>query len=176
MIVRSFGSSPLPSAPPKSFLEAGQIDRGFFEGAAMLGATIAASAFVPFEMQLKALQKVIEGYRAAGLKASAISDEILLKDFVRKNALAAQNVLIASPAFYFMFSWITGQSVAVCCARAITGTARIVPFMFFFYAAFAVIAPFATQYYMAKGGTSYAESASNANIALMLGGARAARA
>lgn len=169
---RSVGTAP-SSAPPKTFLEAGQIDRGFVEGTAMLGAAIAAGTFVPFETQLSALKRVIDGFRAAGLRRDAIPDDVLVKDYLRKNALAAQNVLIASPSFYFLFSWITGQSVAVCTARAITGTMRIVPFMAFFYGAFALLAPFATQYYMRTGGTSYADSASNANMALMLGGARA---
>ena len=172
VIVRYAGSAP-SSTPPKNFFEAGQIDRGFFEGTAMLGASIAAAVFVPFEAQLTVLKKVIEGFRVLGLDPAVISDEVLVADFIRKNALAAQNVLIASPTFYFLFSWITGQSVAVCTVRAITGTMRIVPFMGVFYGAFALLAPFATQYYVRSGGTSYADSASSANMALMLGGARA---
>lgn len=175
VFARSAGTAP-SSAPPKSLLEAGQIDRGFFEGTAILGGVIAASTFVPFDLQVRALKYVIDGFRALGLSREAIPDEILVKDFLRKNALAAQNVLIASPAFYFLFSYITGQSIAVCTARAITGTMRIVPFMGFFYGAFAVLAPFATQYYMRTGKTSYAESASNANMALMLGGMSRCRA
>jgi len=167
--VRYSGSAP-SSTPPKNFLEAGQIDGGFFQGTAMLAGAIAASALVPFEAQLTMLTKTVEAFRYAGLSRDAISDDVLLTDYLRKNALAAQNVLIASPTFYFLFSWITGQSVAVCCARAITGTMRIVPFMGFFYGAFAILAPFATQYYMKQGGTTYEESASTANMALMLGG------
>jgi hypothetical protein len=83
----------------------------------MLAGAIAASVLVPFEAQLTVLKKTVEIFRSAGLSREAISDEVLVTDFLRKNALAAQNVLIASPTFYFLFSWITGQSVAVCCAR-----------------------------------------------------------
>jgi len=101
--VRYSGSAP-SSTPPKNFLEAGQIDGGFFQGTAMLAGAIAASALVPFEAQLTMLTKTVEAFRYAGLSRDAISDDVLLTDYLRKNALAAQNVLIASPTFYFLFS------------------------------------------------------------------------
>ena len=75
----------------------------------------------------------------------------LIEDFVRKNVAAAANVVMASPVFYFTFSAIVGERVAVSSVRALTGTMRIVPFMGVFYGAFAIISPFLVDYFMGRG-------------------------
>ena len=67
---------------------------------------------------------------------------------MRKNVAAAANVVMASPVFYFTFSAIVGETLAVSLVRALTGTMRIVPFMGVFYGAFAVISPFLVDYFM----------------------------
>lgn len=67
---------------------------------------------------------------------------------MRKNVAAAANVVMASPVFYFTFSAIVGERLAVSLVRALTGTMRIVPFMGVFYGAFAVISPFLVDYFM----------------------------
>ena len=72
----------------------------------------------------------------------------LIEDFMRKNVAAAANVVMASPVFYFTFSAIVGETMAVSLVRALTGTMRIVPFMGVFYGAFAVISPFLVDYFM----------------------------
>ena len=72
----------------------------------------------------------------------------LIEDFMRKNVAAAANVVMASPVFYFTFSAIVGETLAVSLVRAVTGTMRIVPFMGVFYGAFAVISPFLVDYFM----------------------------
>ena len=72
----------------------------------------------------------------------------LIEDFMRKNVAAAANVVMASPVFYFTFSTIVGEKVAVSLVRAVTGTMRIVPFMGVFYGAFAIISPFLVDYFM----------------------------
>lgn len=161
------------AAPTKSLLEAGQVDAGFYQGSALLASAVVATQVIPEDTQVSFIREIIKGFRYLGLCPGCISDQVLVQDFLRKNALAAQNVLLASPTFYFLFSFITGQNLAVCCVRAITGTMRIVPFMGLFYGAFACLAPFATQWYMKSGNKSYEESVTGANIALMLGGARA---
>ena len=67
---------------------------------------------------------------------------------MRKNVAAAANVVMASPVFYFTFSTIVGETLAVSLVRALTGTMRIVPFMGVFYGAFAIISPFLVDYFM----------------------------
>ena len=49
--------------------------------------------------------------------------------------------------------------LSVCVVRSLTGTMRIVPFMFGFYGFFAVASPFACQYLM-RGGSPYARALS----------------
>jgi len=168
--VRFSGSAPGSGTKPASFAEAGQFDSGFYQGTSLLAGVLVGSAVIPFETQREGLRQVVSGFRTLGLGQDVMSDEVLVRDYLRKNALAAQNVLIASPTFYFLFSYITGQNLAVCAARSVTGTMRIVPFMGLFYGAFACLAPFATQLVMKTTGKSYDESVSQANIALMLGG------
>jgi hypothetical protein len=46
-----------------------------------------------------------------GLEKSKITDKQLLEDYFKKNLLAAQNVLLASPSFYFMWHLIHGTSI-----------------------------------------------------------------
>ena len=88
---------------------------------------------------------------------------------MRKNAIAAVNVLMASPVFYFMFSKIYGMSFTVSCMRSVTGTLRVAPFMGFFYSFFAVVCPFVTQIFMERG-QSYEEAQTTAAIVVMLSG------
>jgi len=78
-------------------------------------------------------------------------------------------VLMASPVFYFMFSIMHSQTVAVSCVRSITGSLRIVPFMGFFYGFFACVCPFVTDYFM-KGGQTYDEANGTAAMVVMLSG------
>jgi len=79
------------------------------------------------------------------------------------------NVLLASPTFYFLFAKMHGSSLLISCIRAITGTMRIVPFMGFFYASFALIVPFVTQELM-KQGQTYDEATGNSAMVVMLSG------
>ena len=116
-----------------------------------------------------AINALLGGYRACGLTADKISDRQLIEDYVRKNAAAACNVLMASPVFYFMFAKIYQEPLSVCLVRSITGSVRIVPFMFSFYAFFALICPYVTQALMQRGQT-YEEASGTAGIAVMLSG------
>ena len=124
----------------------------------MLGAVVGSVTMASEEQRTQAVRTLLDFYRACGVKAALISDRVLVEDHIRKNALAACNVLMASPVFYFMFSWIYGESVAVCAIRSITGSLRIVPFMFGFYGFFAVVVPFVTQYFMESQNMNYADA------------------
>ena len=75
----------------------------------------------------------VELFRGLGLKREHITDRQLIKDYFEKNILAAQNVVLASPTFYFMWHLIHGTRLSVTLARSITGTIRIVPFMVRFF-------------------------------------------
>jgi len=147
----------------------GQVDSGMWQGAALLGGVLLGVQAASDEQRKTAVTSLLAGYRVAGLDPEHISDKVLIQDFVRKNAAAACNVLMASPAFYFLFAKIHGCSVAVSSVRAITGTLRIVPFMGAFYGLFAVICPFVTSYFMGRG-QSYDEARGTASIAVMLSG------
>jgi hypothetical protein len=147
-----------------------QVDSGFWQGLGMLGAVFGGVMVASDAQRTAAVRSLLEFYRACGVSASNISDRVLVEDHIRKNALAACNVLMASPVFYFMFSWIYGESVAVCAIRSVTGSMRIVPFMFGFYGFFAVVVPFVTQYFMESRNMSYADAQSSAGIVVMLSG------
>ena len=150
-------------------LKEGQVDSGFWQGTALLGAVIGGVTVSSEEQRKAAVVSLLGFYRSCGLKEEYISDKVLIVDYVRKNSAAACNVLMASPVFYFMFSRIYGYSLAVCAVRSITGSARIVPFMFSFYAFFAIVCPFATAELM-KLGQKYEEASTNAAIGVMLSG------
>jgi len=124
--------------------------------------------FASDEQKAVAVGGLLSAYRACGLTDS-ITDRQLIEDFVRKNAAAACNVLMASPVFYFMFSIMHSQTVLVSSVRSITGTMRIVPFMGMFYGFFAIVCPFVTDYFMGRGQT-YAEAQSSSATAVMLSG------
>lgn len=150
-------------------LKEGQVDSGFWQGSALLGAVLGGVMVSSEEQRKSAVSSLLGAYRTCGLQEQYIGDRRLIEDYVRKNAAAACNVLMASPVFYFMFSRIYGEPLSVCAVRSITGSARIVPFMFGFYAFFALICPFATQALMARGQT-YEEAAATAGIVVMLSG------
>lgn len=150
-------------------LKEGQVDSGFWQGTGILAVVIGGVVVSTEQQRHDAVAALLNMYRTCGLKVESISDRVLIEDHVRKNALAACNVLMASPVFYFMFSRIYGQSIPVCLVRSITGSMRIVPFMGFFYGFFAVSVPFVTQILMDRG-QSYDEAQSNAAIAMMLSG------
>ena len=153
----------------KWLLVEGQVDSGMWQGAALLGAVVAGVQLASEKQRETAINALLGGYRACGLTADKISDRQLIEDYVRKNAAAAVNVVMASPTFYFLFAKMHGQSLAVSTVRAFTGTLRIVPFMGFFYGFFAVTVPFVTQFLMQRG-QSYEEANGNAAIAVMLSG------
>ena len=150
-------------------LREGQVDSGFWQGGALLAAVVGGVAMSTEEQRYAAVSGLMSAYRSCGLQASLIGDKTLIEDYVRKNSAAACNVLMASPVFYFMFAKIYGEPIPVCSVRAITGSVRIVPFMFSFYAFFALICPFVTQALMQRGQT-YEEASGTAGIAVMLSG------
>ena len=78
--------------------------------------------------------------RPTGLILSSVAGTAI-ESWMGYDALAACNVLMASPVFYFMFARIYGEPLSVCTVRAFTGSLRIVPFMFSFYAFFAAVCP-----------------------------------
>lgn len=94
---------------------------------------------------------------------------VLVEDYIRKNCIAAVNVLMASPVFYFAFAKIYGMTIPVSLVRSITGSVRVAPFISFFYGFFAVVCPFVTQFFMERGQT-YEEAQTTAAIAVMLSG------
>lgn len=150
-------------------LSSAQVDSGFWQGSALLAAVVGGVVVSSEEQRKAAVAATLNFYRACGLQTAHIGDRVLIEDYVRKNALAACNVLMASPVFYFMFARIYGEPLSVCSVRAITGSARIVPFMFSFYGFFAIVCPFVTQALMQRG-QSYSEAQGNASIAVMLSG------
>jgi len=152
-----------------SLLVEGQVDSGMWQGLAILAGVTSAVTLSSEEQRTSLVRSILNCYRACGLKESLISDRRLIEDHVRKNAVAAVNVLMASPVFYFAFSKIYGTSFVVSSIRSITGSLRIVPFMGFFYGFFAVVCPFVTQYFM-ETGQSYEEASTTAAIAVMLSG------
>lgn len=149
-------------------LREGQVDSGFFQGTLLLGGICGSVQLASDEQRAKAISTIISVMRTCGLD-SRISDRQLIEDYLRKNATAAVNVIFASPTFYFMFAKMHGQSLLVSSVRAFTGSMRIVPFMGFFYGAFAVICPFVTSALMARGQT-YKEAQGNAGVAVLLSG------
>jgi hypothetical protein len=153
----------------KWLLVEGQVDSGMWQGAALLGAVVAGVQLASEKQRETAINALLGGYRACGLTADKISDRQLIEDYVRKNAAAAVNVVMASPTFYFLFAKMHGQSLAVSSVRAFTGTLRIVPFMGFFYGAFALFCPFVTAALVDRGQT-YSEANGNAGVAVMLSG------
>ena len=150
-------------------MKEGQVDSGFWQGTGLLAVVIGGVAMSSDQQKHDLVASVLGAYRTCGLKAEFISDRTLIEEYVRKNTLAAVNVLMASPVFYFMFARIYGESLPVCLMRSVTGSMRIVPFMGFFYSFFAIVCPFATQALMERGQT-YEEAASNAAIGVMLSG------
>ena len=149
-------------------LREGKVDSGMWQGAALLGGVAAAVQFSSDSQRKAAVGGLLSAYRSCGL-SDAITDRQLVEDFVRKNAAAACNVLMASPVFYFMFSKMHSQTVLVSSIRAFTGTLRIVPLMGSFYGFFAIVCPFVTDYFMARGQT-YTEAQGTAAMAVMLSG------
>ena len=106
----------------KWLLVEGQVDSGMWQGAALLGAVVAGVQLASEKQRETAINALLGGYRACGLTADKISDRQLIEDYVRKNAAAAVNVVMASPTFYFLFAKMHGQSLAVSSVRAFTGT------------------------------------------------------
>ena len=156
-------------AAKESLIVQGQVDSGMWQGLGLLAAVVGGVTVSSEEQRSSAVRTLLGWYRSCGLKESLISDRRLIEDYVRKNAVAAVNVLMASPVFYFAFSKIYGTSFVVSFIRSITGSLRIVPFMGFFYSFFAVVCPFVTQYFMEKG-QSYEEASTTASIVVMLSG------
>ena len=154
----------------KWLLREGQIDSGMWQGAIMLGGVVGGTYTASNEQCTGFISLMIATYRACGLKEALISDVVLVEDFIRKNVLAACNVLMASPVFYFAFAKIMNEGFVVSAIRGISGTLRIVPFMGFFYGFFAVVCPFVTQYFMESHGQDYAEASGTASIVVMLSG------
>lgn len=138
-------------------LKEGQVDSGFWQGSALLAATLGAVTFTSEEQRKTACASLLQAYRSAGLEKKYIGDKQLVEDYVKKYSVAALNVLMASPVFYFSFARVYSQPLSVCCVRGLTGSLRIVPFMFGFYGFFAVASPFAAQMLM-RGGTPYAKA------------------
>jgi len=135
------------AAKEEGLLAKGQVDSGFFQGTALFAGVIFGAQASSEEQRATALDGLVGWYRTMGV-SSNITDRQLIEDFMRKNVAAAANVVMASPVFYFTFSTIVGEKVAVSLVRAVTGTMRIVPFMGVFYGAFAIISPFLVDYFM----------------------------
>ena len=135
----------------------------------MLGVCVGFGYFAPTDIQSKMLVNTAKFFRTLGLSKEHISDNHLIKDYFEKNILAAQNVVLASPSFYFMWHLMHGTKLSVTLARSITGTIRIVPFMGLFYGGFAVIAPWVTSAFMDRG-QNYKEAHGNTGLALFLSG------
>lgn len=135
------------AAKEEGLLAKGQVDSGFFQGTALFAGVMFGAQASSEEQRATALDGLVGWYRTMGV-SSNITDRQLIEDFMRKNVAAAANVVMASPVFYFTFSTIVGETLAVSLVRALTGTMRIVPFMGVFYGAFAIISPFLVDYFM----------------------------
>ena len=92
-----------------------------------------------------------------------------MNDYFRRNALAGYNVLLASPAFYFLWHLTHNAGFSTSLVRSITGSVRIVPFLTVLYGGCAVTLPMMTGALMARG-QKYEEAQSNATAGLMLSG------
>jgi hypothetical protein len=110
-------------------LREGQVDSGFYQGAALIGGAVLGVQMASESQKSAVVKALVGAYRSCGLEDALISDRVLIEDFVRKNVMAACNVVMASPAFYFLFAAIHQQPISTCVVRSITGTLRIVPFM-----------------------------------------------
>lgn len=84
-----------------------------WQGLALLSGVASAVSLSSEEQRSSAVATLLGWYRTCGLKEELISDRKLIEDHVRKNAIAACNVLMASPVFYFAFSKIYGMSFVV---------------------------------------------------------------
>mmetsp|Transcript_86700 Transcript_86700/g.144191 ORF Transcript_86700/g.144191 Transcript_86700/m.144191 type:complete len:346 (-) Transcript_86700:573-1610(-) len=150
-------------------LERWQADRGFWQGAAVLTAMVSAAYLLPTETGASALVSTCQKFRAIGLNKEHVPDEVLMNDYFRRNALAGYNVLLASPAFYFLWHLTHNAGFSTSLVRSITGSVRIVPFLTVLYGGCAVTLPMMTGALMARG-QKYEEAQSNATAGLMLSG------
>jgi len=156
------------AAKEEGLLAKGQVDSGFFQGTVLFAGVMFGAQASSEEQRAATLDGLVGWYRAMGV-SSNITDRQLIEDFVRKNVAAAANVVMASPVFYFTFSAIVGERVAVSSVRAMTGTMRIVPFMGVFYGAFAIISPFLVDYFMGRGQT-YEAATGTAGLVMIMSG------
>jgi hypothetical protein len=164
------------AAKEEGLLAKGQVDSGFFQGTALFAGVMFGAQASSEEQRATALDGLVGWYRTMGVSSNITDRQAreltcqapkgaklvhtlpqltrvplaaqLIEDFMRKNVAAAANVVMASPVFYFTFSTIVGETLAVSLVRALTGTMRIVPFMGVFYGAFAIISPFLVDYFM----------------------------
>ena len=90
-----------------------QVDSGMWQGLALLSGITAGVTLSSEEQRANAVSSLMTWYRMCGLKEDLISDRRLIEDHVRKNAIAACNVLMASPVFYFAFAKIYGMTFSV---------------------------------------------------------------
>lgn len=157
-------------AAKKSLLEECQVDQGFWLGVGSASAVVAYVKLVPHDTQVAQLRRLVAWMRAVGgISADTLTDTQLLEDFLKRNLVAALNVTLASPAFYFMWHLIHGTPVHFTLVRSLTGTARIIPFMTFFYAILGVGGAMLTNYFM-KTGNDYEAAKGNANTVFLLCG------
>ena len=139
----------------ETFAERAQADAGFYQGCAVFGIAGAAVLFTSDEQKSKGVVKAVDFIRWMGVKAENVSGPQIIKDHVLANARAMVNVTAASPAFYFTWHLIHGQSLSNCALRSVTGTMRTLPFMMLFYGGFAVFLPVLTDIVMDRQEQDY---------------------
>jgi len=135
----------------ESLLVHWHVDRGFWQGSALLGGLLAVGYFVPTETQAKGLTGAVKAFRSLGVSPTHIPDAALMNDYFRRNLLAFHNVMLASPSFYFLWHLVHNAGVTTSAVRSVTGTVRIVPFLCVLYGGCAVLLPIGTNSLMARG-------------------------
>ena len=166
----SNGAAKVRAETQVSFLKQCQVDSGFWQGLVLGGGVAAYLMLVSKEERIRHVQKLLAWWRrVGGVSEDLISDKQLLGDFLERNLVAALNVTLASPAFYFMWHLIHDTPLHITFIRSLTGTVRIIPFMGIFYSLLGVGGAVLTNYFM-KGGSSYEDAKSNANAAFLLSG------
>ena len=169
LCARSSSSAAETQPANNSLLEHYHMDRGFFRGSGLLLALSGAAVLVPTETKGDVMAGTVRTFRSLGVSEQAIPDAVLLHDHFRRNFLAMYNNALSCPTFYFLWHLIHGAGAATSAVRALTGTARVVPFLVGLYGSAACTTPFLTVGLMRRG-QEYKPASKNAAAAVMLSG------
>ena len=159
------------NAGTQSFAEKAHVDTMVYVGVVSFVGIVAFNKIASLETRENMTLSVIDGwYRGiGGVKPERVSDEQLVKDYMKKYMAACRNCLMASPAFYFLYHFIHKQGFSISLARSITGTVRIIPIMAIMYGATGAIGPLLNNYFQGQG-QSYEGATMTSQVVILIGG------